>query len=108
MKETTMERELTPQEAKDWLAKEAKIQLIDVRTPGEHKEIRIPKSKLIPLSTLEARLQELDMKKPVLLYCASGGRSGQALMFLESKGYEARHVQGGIMQWADDGLPCEN
>jgi rhodanese-related sulfurtransferase len=104
----TEARELTPHQAQQWLVSEAKVQLIDVRTPGEHKEIRLLKSKLIPLNTLEARLHELDKKKPVLLYCASGGRSGQALMFLESKGYEVKHVQGGIMQWADDGLPCEN
>jgi rhodanese-related sulfurtransferase len=100
-------RELTPHQAQKWLAEGGPIQLVDVRTVEEHREAHLSKDKLIPLNTLEARLHELDKKTPVLLYCASGGRSGQALRYLESQGYQVKHVQGGIMQWAGDGLPYE-
>ncbi len=100
-------RELSPRQAQKWLASNAQIQLIDVRMPDEYKEARLAKAKLISLNTLEARLHELDKDKPVLLYCAAGRRSAQALGFLESCGYQAKHVLGGIAQWADDGLPYE-
>lgn len=101
-------RELTPRQAQKWMAEEGQIQLIDVRTPAEHKEARLANAKLLPLNTLEARLHELDKQRPVLIYCASGGRSGQALTYLESQGYNAKHVLGGISQWAGDGLPYES
>jgi rhodanese-related sulfurtransferase len=101
-------RELSPRDAKDLLDRDFEIQLVDVRTHGEHQEARIPGSKHIPLHTLPARLGELDKKKPVLFYCAAGGRSGQALGFAESQGYAAAHILGGISSWAGSGLPYES
>ncbi|MFN3876398.1 MAG: rhodanese-like domain-containing protein, partial [Flavobacteriales bacterium] len=53
----------------------------------------------------ERAFGQLDPKVPLLLYCHSGGRSEQALEYLVSKGYRARHLQGGIIAWRKAGLP---
>jgi rhodanese-related sulfurtransferase len=101
-------RELSPKEAAEYLKSTPGVQLVDVRQPDEHKEARLAKAKLIPLGTLQARVHELDKQKPLLFYCASGGRSGQALLFAEQQGFtQAKHVRGGIYAWADAGLPYE-
>jgi adenylyltransferase/sulfurtransferase len=102
-------RELSPQEAADYLKSTPGVQLVDVRQPDEHKEARIAQAKLMPLGILPARVHELDKAKPVLFYCAAGGRSGQALLFAEQAGFkEVKHIRGGIGSWAGAGLPYES
>jgi rhodanese-related sulfurtransferase len=47
---------------------EGSFTLLDVRQPAEYENARIPGSKLIPLPTLDDRLQELDPEKPIIAY----------------------------------------
>ena len=47
---------------------EGNFTLLDVRQPAEYESARIPGSQLIPLPTLNERLQELDPEKPVIAY----------------------------------------
>lgn len=61
--------------------------VVDVRTPGEFETGHVPGSLNIPLDQLPARVSEIDPAQPVLLCCASGGRSAQACRFLASQGY---------------------
>ncbi len=48
--------------------KEGSYTLLDVRQPSEYENARIPGSKLMPLPTLDERLQDLDPDKPVIAY----------------------------------------
>ena len=61
--------------------------VVDVRTPAEFVQGHVPGSVNIPLDQLQARIAEIDRTRPVLLCCASGGRSGMAKQFLEREGY---------------------
>lgn len=82
------------------------LQLIDVRTKGEHDAGHLANAKLIPVQEIESRLAEIDKTKPVLLYCRTGHRSGTALKTLVGKGYtNATHMEGGIAAWQGAGLP---
>ena len=82
------------------------LQLIDVRTASEYAEGHLANAKLIPVQELAQRLAEIDKNKPVLLYCRSGHRSGNALKVLQENGYKnASHVEGGIIAWQAAGLP---
>jgi rhodanese-related sulfurtransferase len=109
MAKSFSERELTPQDAADYIKSTPGVQVVDVRQPDEHKEARIAKCMLIPLGTLPVRAHELDKDKPVLFYCAAGGRSGQALRFAEQAGFkDAKHILGGMGGWAGAGLPYES
>ena len=47
---------------------EGSFTILDVRQPSEYEGARIPGSQLIPLPTLNERLQELDPEKPVIAY----------------------------------------
>ncbi len=101
-------RELAPEAFQSAIA-EGKAVLVDVRTPAEYASGHIAGSVNIDWSAkdYEAGFSQLDPNKPVLLYCLGGGRSEQAMEYLEGKGYSAAHLQGGISAWKKAGLPTE-
>jgi rhodanese-related sulfurtransferase len=71
------------------LIREKKGTLVDVRTRGEFIGGHVAGSFNIPIQELTTRLDELKvMKQPLILYCASGGRSAQAAQYLKQLGYE--------------------
>jgi rhodanese-related sulfurtransferase len=97
---------LSPTEAATWIKATKNLQLIDVRTPGEYAGGHLAGAKLVPLHEIGNRLSEIDKRKPVLLYCATGHRSGMALQLLLEHGYaQVKHIEGGILAWQDAGLP---
>jgi rhodanese-related sulfurtransferase len=80
-----------------------KVTLLDVREPEEFAESRIEGCKLIPLGELMSRAnQELDPEADIVIYCAHGMRSLQAVMGLKQMGYEKlRSLEGGIVAWEE-------
>jgi phage shock protein E len=61
--------------------------IIDVRTVHEYDHGRIPQSVNIPVDKIGANIERIKaMKKPIVLCCASGMRSGMAANTLKSKG----------------------
>ena len=76
--------------------------LIDVRELFEREAFNIG-GKHIPLSNLPASIPELreDQDKEIILYCRSGGRSGQAKLFMEQLGFpKVRNLLGGMLDWS--------
>ncbi len=73
--------------------------LLDVRTPREHRQIRIPNSQLLPLDELRRRYTELPKDRKYIVYCRSGERSTFATFFLRHMGYDAYNLAGGILNW---------
>ena len=68
--------------------------LLDVRTKQEWNAGHIKKAIHIPLDQLNNRLNEVKkLKKPIIVYCASGVRSGKAAKFLSLNNIEA--INGG-------------
>lgn len=57
-------------EAKQLVADEGadNVTFLDVRQPREYEAAHIPGTKLIPMGQLDARLDELDPEKPVVVY----------------------------------------
>jgi phage shock protein E len=68
--------------------------VVDVRTPEEYRGGFYPGAVNIPVQALAARMGEIPKEKPVVVYCASGGRSGVAASMLKRAGY-ADVVNGG-------------
>ena len=63
--------------------------IVDVRTPEEFRGGHVAGSINIPLQEVASRLAELkSLKAPLVLCCASGGRSGQATNYLSNQGIE--------------------
>jgi sulfur-carrier protein adenylyltransferase/sulfurtransferase len=76
--------------------------LLDVRQPGEYALAHLPGARLIPLPQLADSLEELDAAKPIIVYCAVGGRSRMATQLLTNLGFrDVFHLQGGIQAWED-------
>lgn len=78
------------------ILKDQTVTLIDVRSPEEHEAQNIG-GKLLPLSELSARLNELDPGHTIILYCHSEPRSIVALGILLEEGFSSlRYLSGGI------------
>lgn len=78
------------------------IQLVDVRTPFEHDEIRIANSQNIDFMspTFDEDITKLDKSKPVILYCKSGRRSAKCAKKLKEAGFNKIYdLEGGISKW---------
>ena len=79
----------------------AKIQggaaIIDVRSPDEFADGAYPKARNIPVNSLPNRVAEVGPKdKPVVVYCASGGRSAVAAQILKANGFADVTNAGGL------------
>ncbi len=99
-------RDIRATEAKGLLAANKKVYLLDVRTPAEFRQGRIPGAVLIPVNEVERRIGEIPRNRPVVVYCAVGSRSGFAAGFLSQKGYrEVYNVTDGIVGWYRNGFP---
>ena len=71
--------------------------LLDVRTPQEYREGRIPGSQNIPLQTIDKVGAVAENKDTLLyVYCHSGARSRQATVMLQHMGYTNVQNIGGI------------
>lgn len=98
-------REVNPREAHEM--QRAGALLLDVREPDEHAEARIPGAMLVPLGELAARVQELPAGRTLVVTCRSGARSRVATEALLGAGRAAVNLRGGLLAWAQAGLPVE-
>ena len=74
--------------------------LLDVRSPPEFSSGHISGAVNIPLADLAGRLAELGPKtRPVVLYCASGARSGVAARMLKRSGFATARNLGAMSRW---------
>ncbi len=78
--------------------------VLDVREPGEWTPGHIEGALHIPLSSLPERHQELPDAQ-TLVVCRVGGRSAQAVMWLQQQGHEVVNLEGGMLDWAAAGRP---
>lgn len=82
--------------------------ILDVRTPGETAEGKIPNAIEIDFNggDFEKKIEKLDKDKPVYIYCAAGGRSKKAQSIMQEKGFkETYNLLGGFGEWKSKGLP---
>lgn len=86
------------------------VDLIDVRTPVEFREIHadgarnIPLDVLKPTAVMEARNGQAD--QPLYVMCKSGMRGGKACeKFLEAGYSQVINVEGGVQAWEQAQLP---
>ncbi|GGY41342.1 transporter [Streptomyces omiyaensis] len=84
------------------------LTVVDVRTPGEFAGGHLPDALNVPLDRLAPRLPELREaagRAPLLVVCASGGRSGEAVGELAAHGVPASGLTGGTRAWTAAGHP---
>ncbi|MDI3211001.1 rhodanese-like domain-containing protein [Arthrobacter sp. AL12] len=82
-----------------------RAQVLDVREDFEVAEGMIPGAIHIPMGELQARLSELDAAVPVIAICRSGNRSARVADALNTAGFTADTMDGGMLAWNRAGLP---
>jgi rhodanese-related sulfurtransferase len=84
--------------------------LIDVRTPQEYGTGFIAGARNIDISDsgFEVQIEKLDKSRPVMVYCAKGGRSASAAGQLKRAGFpEVYDLDGGMEAWRAAGKPVD-
>lgn len=93
--------EITASELKNRLDQGDKMLVVDVREPWEYELCRIRGAKLVPMGTVPANLQALDVDEDVICYCHHGQRSLDVAVWLRGQGIEsAKSLAGGIERWS--------
>jgi rhodanese-related sulfurtransferase len=99
-------RELAPRDLADRLRQpdDERPVVLDVRNPDEVRLASIPGSVYVPMHELPSRLDDLEelRARPIVVICHTGVRSWHAAAFLESVGFAACSLAGGIDRWAVD------
>ena len=92
--------------------------VLDVREPGEWEQGHVPEAVHVPRGLLEWKADPAyaghdprlagRFDDPVMVICASGGRSLLAARTLREMGYrEVSSIAGGFTEWSNKGLPVQ-
>ena len=101
-------QDISSREAKALLEKNRNVFLLDVRTPQENSQARLPGSVLIPINEFERRIKEVPRNRTILVYCAVGARSKPAAEYLSRNGYkDVYNMTDGIVGWYRNGYPLQ-
>ena len=101
---------IKPQELAELGKMGKKIDLIDVRTPAEFREVHVEIARNVPLDQLDtAELMQArngSANEPLYVICHSGSRGQQACeKFLKAGFSNAVNIEGGTMACVEAGLP---
>lgn len=101
--EVLADYDITPKDLKGMMDENSDLYVLDVREPHEIAICVIEGTVKIPLGDVAERHLEVPKDREVVVHCKMGGRSAQAVEFLQSKGYtNVKNLAGGIIRWADD------
>jgi rhodanese-related sulfurtransferase len=98
--------ELSPERVAE-LHAEGAIELVDVREPYEHEAGRIAGARHLQFAELSQAAESIDRERPVVFYCRVGSRSALATQAFRASGFDAHNMAGGLVAWAQQGLPLE-
>ncbi|QDV26476.1 rhodanese-like domain-containing protein [Aureliella helgolandensis] len=89
---------------------QGEVEIIDVRTPIEFREVRAAKAKNIPLDILEPhavmKLRNCAADEPIYVICKGGTRGAKAQQkFIDAGFTSVINVEGGTEAWVKAGLP---
>jgi rhodanese-related sulfurtransferase len=101
---------ITPEQLKQTCDRGESIELIDVRTPAEFREVHVSVARNIPLDRLDPAALRAELgaerAKPLYLICRSGSRGQQACERLSAAGLaNVVNVEGGTLACEKAGLP---
>lgn len=100
---------ISPKQLQDRVQAGERVDLIDVRTPVEFREVHVPFADNVPLDQLDcAKLtrERANSGRPLYVICRSGSRGQQACEKVMAAGCTSViNVEGGTMAWDQAGLP---
>jgi rhodanese-related sulfurtransferase len=89
------------------LLEQDEADVIDVRDDEEWEAGHIASARHVELAELTGVAESIDRERAVVFHCRSGDRSGMAADAFREAGYDAYSMDGGLLAWADAGLPLE-
>lgn len=98
---------ISPKQLHDLVASGKSIDLIDVRTPVEYREVHVSFARNVPLDQLKPHEVTANRNgDPLYVICRSGGRGKQACEKIAAAGFSnVVNVEGGTQAWDQAGLP---
>lgn len=100
---------ITAQQLGERIAGGKRIELIDVRTPAEFREVHVECARNVPLDQLDPQAivsQRGQTNEPLYVICKAGGRGQQACNRFQAVGYSnVINVEGGTQACVQAGLP---
>jgi rhodanese-related sulfurtransferase len=101
---------IKPQELAEICKEGKKIDLIDVRTPVEYREVHVEIARNVPLDQLDVaalmHARNNPAHEPLYVICRSGSRGQQACeTFLKAGFSNVVNIEGGTMACVEAGLP---
>jgi rhodanese-related sulfurtransferase len=90
-------------------ARGGEVVVVDVRPAEEYAAGHIPGALSLPITELEARLEELPRRREVVAYCRGPYCvwADEAVRLLRAHGRKARRLHEGFPEWRAAGLPTE-
>jgi rhodanese-related sulfurtransferase len=100
---------ITPQQLMQ-IRQQSEVELIDVRTPVEFREVHAEGARNLPLDELDPRAviasRNGHQGQPLYVICRSGSRGGKACQKFIDAGYQdVVNVEGGTQAWEAAMLP---
>jgi phage shock protein E len=93
------------------IAEDKNAVIIDLRTTDEINNKGYIKGSLqldFLAKDSEKQIDKLDKNKTYYVYCAAGGRSGDAAEYMEKHGFKrVYNLEKGFSDWASKGMPVE-
>ncbi len=99
---------ISPRQLLDQTSQGNSVELIDVRTPVEFREVHVEFARNIPLDQLDPQqvMQNRSQQSPLYVICKAGGRGKQACDRFQAAGYtNVVNVEGGTQACVQAGLP---
>ncbi len=100
---------ISPEALKRLAEQSESIDLIDVRTPIEFREVHVPFARNLPLDQLDSKSVanvRSAQHGPLYVICRTGSRASKAIEKLAEAGIEPLvNVEGGTVAWDTAGLP---
>lgn len=98
---------ISPKQLHDLVQAGQPVELVDVRTPVEFREVHVSFARNVPLDQLDgATIAAGRNGQPLYVICRSGNRATQACQRLTAAGFtHVINVEGGTQAWETAGLP---
>lgn len=97
---------ISPREMQEWMGKNEKIRIIDLREPVELQIFSFPESENIQFQNFSSEMKKWDRSKPIILVCHIGFFSELARnMLLEAGFTDVKSLKGGIRAWIQEYSP---
>jgi len=91
---------ISPQEVERKRKQGDNFVFLDVRTPKEYLDLRIPGSTLSPLTVLSQKLDDIPKDKEIIIFSEVGHRGYEASLILKNAGFQdVKVMDGGITCW---------